>query len=117
MHFEILVEDLSGKKALDILVPKIIGDDHSLKTAYPNAKNTVLTTYINDTICGTWERLADALVSGGASALIDKGRQAVGKAKSEWAESITPHMNVNNNASPSFAYFREKMRELAGIEY
>src|ERR1017187_8474423 len=26
MHVEILVEDLSGKKALDVLVPKIIGD-------------------------------------------------------------------------------------------
>ena len=25
MHFEVLVEDLSGKKALDILIPKIIG--------------------------------------------------------------------------------------------
>ena len=29
MHFEILVEDQSGKKALDILIPKIIGDDHT----------------------------------------------------------------------------------------
>ena len=29
MHFEILVEDQSGKKALDILVPKIIGDNHT----------------------------------------------------------------------------------------
>ena len=28
MHFEILVEDQSGKKALDILVRKIIGDEH-----------------------------------------------------------------------------------------
>ena len=26
MHFEVLVEDLSGQKALDILIPKIIGD-------------------------------------------------------------------------------------------
>ena len=26
MHFEILVEDQSGKKALDVLVPKIIGE-------------------------------------------------------------------------------------------
>jgi hypothetical protein len=25
MHFEILVEDQSGKKALDILIPKLIG--------------------------------------------------------------------------------------------
>lgn len=29
MHFEILVEDQSGKKMLDILVPKIIGNEHS----------------------------------------------------------------------------------------
>ena len=31
MHLEILVEDQSGKKALDILIPKIIGDEHSFK--------------------------------------------------------------------------------------
>ena len=29
MHFEILVEDQSGKKALDILVPKLIDDEHT----------------------------------------------------------------------------------------
>lgn len=29
MHFEVLVEDQSGKKALDILIPKIISDQHS----------------------------------------------------------------------------------------
>ena len=29
MHFEILVEDASGKAALDILVPKIIGGQHT----------------------------------------------------------------------------------------
>ena len=32
MHFEILVEDQSGKKALDILIPKIIGDAHTFIT-------------------------------------------------------------------------------------
>lgn len=31
MHFEILVEDLSGKKALDILMPKIIGNQHTFR--------------------------------------------------------------------------------------
>jgi len=31
MHFEILVEDRSGKQMLDILIPKIIGDQHSFK--------------------------------------------------------------------------------------
>ena len=31
MHFEILVEDVSGKRALDILVPKILGDQHTFR--------------------------------------------------------------------------------------
>lgn len=31
MHFEILVEDQSGKRMLDILIPKIIGNQHSFK--------------------------------------------------------------------------------------
>lgn len=31
MHFEILVEDQSGEKALEILIPKIIGDQHTFQ--------------------------------------------------------------------------------------
>ena len=31
MHFEILVEDPSGKNALDILMPKILGNQHSFR--------------------------------------------------------------------------------------
>jgi len=34
MHFEILVEDQSGKKALDVLTPKIIGYGHTVKVIY-----------------------------------------------------------------------------------
>ncbi|GHC21165.1 hypothetical protein [Aidingimonas halophila] len=219
MHFEILVEDQSGKKALDILVPKIIGDDHTynvhpykgigripknlgtnnnankrilldqlprllrgygnafanypaeypaavilvcdlddkclksfrqelisilescnpqpetrfciaieegeawflgdvqaIKAAYPRAKDAVLNKYVNDSICGTWERLADAVYPGGAAALASKGWQAVGIEKSQWSEQISPHMDTSNNASPSFVYFRQKLLELAGEE-
>ncbi|MGD9972704.1 MAG: hypothetical protein AB7S77_06565 [Desulfatirhabdiaceae bacterium] len=218
MHFEILVEDLSGKKALDILVPKIVGKPHTFKVhpykgigriprkmkdtddaskrillenlpkllkgygktftgypdsysaavilicdldkrclkafrqelfeilnqchpkpetrfciaieegeawflgdvnavrrAYPDAKNNVLNEYINDTICGTWEKLADAVYPGGSSALLSKGWQTIGAEKSKWAESISACMDVMNNASPSFCYFRDKLRELAGV--
>jgi hypothetical protein len=215
MHFEILVEDQSGKKSLDILVPKIIGDGHTfnvypykgigripknltangdankrilldqlprllrgygntfanypenypaavilvcdlddkclktfrqelfnilntshpkpetrfciaieegeawflgdipaVKSAYPKAKDAVLNTYVNDSICGTWERLADAVYNGGSAALCAKGWQAVGAEKSQWAEKISPHMDVANNASPSFVYFRGRLLEL-----
>ena len=217
MHFEILVEDQSGKKALDILVPKIIGNDHTIRfhtykgigriprnmkdagnaakrillenlpkllkgygktfngypsdypavvflvcdlddkclkafrrellgilnqcnpkpetrfciaieegeawflgdlnaisVAYPRAKNNVLNAYVNDSICGTWETLADAICSGGSSILSAKGWQAVGAEKFKWAEAIPPHMDVTRNASPSFCYFRDKLKDSAG---
>lgn len=217
MHFEILVEDQSGKQALDILVPKIIGNDHTfvvhpykgvgripknlganghankrilldqlprllrgygktfanypanypaavilvcelddkclkafrqelfvllvacnpqpesrfciaieegeawflgdipaIKSAFPRAKDAVLSAYVNDSICGTWEYLADAVYNGGSTALSSKGWQVVGAEKSKWSERISPHMDVATNASPSFVYFRQKMLELAG---
>ena len=216
MHFEILVEDQSGKKALDILVPKIIGNDHTfnvhpykgigripknlgangdagkrilldqlprllrgygntfanypadysaavilvcdlddkclkafrqelfnvlngcnpqpetrfcvaieegeawflgdiaaVKAAYPRAKDALLSAYVNDSICGTWEHLADAVYNGGSTALSSKGWQAVGAEKSQWSDKISPHMNAEINASPSFNYFRQTMLKLA----
>ncbi len=219
MHFEILVEDQSGKKALDILVPKIIGNEHTfrviaykgigripknigasgdaskrillnqlpkllrgygntfanysaeypasvilvcdlddkclkafheellgilnqcnpkpetrfciaieegeawflgdisaIKTAYPKARDFFLNEYENDSICGTWEKLADAVYPGGSSKLSSKGWQSVGKEKSEWAEKITPNMNVEENESPSFNYFRSKLLALTGAD-
>ena len=219
MHFEILVEDQSGKKALDILVPKIITDEHTykvhpykgigripknlngkadasrrilldqlprllrgygnsfanypddypavvilicdldgkclktfrqelfaildtcnpkpetrfciaieegeawflgdipaIKAAYPKSKVFFLNSYENDAICGTWEHLADAVFPGGAQALSDKGWQAIGAEKSAWSERIAPHMDVANNSSPSFCYFKTTLQKLAGFE-
>ncbi len=216
MHFEILVEDLSGKKILDILVPKLIGEQHSfivhpykgvgripknlgnnmnasnrilldqlpkllngygktfanypddypvavilvcdldnknldnflqelkgvldachlkpetrfciaieegeawflgdipaIKSAYPRAKDAILNSYQNDSICGTWEKLAEAVYPGGLQVLSKQGWQMIGKEKSKWAEKITPHMNVDNNQSPSFNFFKDKIQELA----
>ncbi len=215
MHFDILVEDASGKKALDILIPKIIGDQHTfrvtgyrgigripkkltsgaiarnrllldqlpkllrgygrayagypanhpaavvlvcdlddkclktfrqqlfavlsacnprpetrfciaieegeawllgdvpaIRAAYPRLKDNVLSGYKNDSICGTWEVLADAVYTGGSSALKKQLWWSVGREKSAWSKKIAPLMDVDNNASPSFRYFREKLREL-----
>ncbi len=91
----------------------LLGDIPAVKAAYPNAKDNILRSYKNDSICGTWELLADAVFSRGASGLKNNGWQTVGREKSVWAEKITPHMNVDLNASPSFRYFREKVRDLA----
>ena len=90
----------------------LLGDVPAIKEAYPKAKDDVLNRYEKDAICGTWELLADAVFIGGSSELKNKGWQEVGKEKSAWAEKIAPQMNVDNNASPSFQYFRRKIREL-----
>ena len=216
MHFEILVEDQSGKKALEILIPKVIGDKHSfrihaykgigripedlrgitdpnkrilldrlpklirgygktfasyppddpaviivvcdldkkhldvfleelqsvleacnpkpethfciaieegeawflgdipaVKKAYPRAKNTILNAYVNDSICDTWERLADAIFPGGSNKLSAQRYPKIGIEKSKWSINITPHMDVENNKSQSFCFFRETLKELA----
>ncbi len=92
-----------------------LGDISAVKKAYPNAKDTVLNAYVNDSICGTWERLADAVYKGGSQGLSKRGWQMVGTEKSTWAENITSHMDLDNNSSPSFNYFLGKLRELAGV--
>lgn len=79
-----------------------LGDLNAIRKAYPHAKNDILNSYQNDSICGTWELLADAIYKGGHTALSKKGWQEVGKQKSVWAETISPYMNVNDNKSPSF---------------
>jgi hypothetical protein len=79
-----------------------LGDLDAVKRAYPRAKNSILINYTNDSICGTWEYLADAVYKGGSKELKKRGRSAVGSEKTIWAKEITPYMNVNNNKSPSF---------------
>lgn len=92
----------------------LLGDIGAVAAAYPNADRSVLRSYGNDTICGTWELLADAVYGGGSAALKRSGWQAVGKEKSDWAVRISRHMDVDHNASPSFRYFRDTVRALAG---
>ena len=90
----------------------LLGDIPAIKAAYPKAKDNILNNYQNDSICGTWEHLANAIFAGGAKALENKPWYVRGKEKSSWAQKIAPEMNVEQNASPSFCYFRDKIREL-----
>ena len=47
----------------------LLGDRNAVKAAYPRARDAVLEAYVQDSICGTWEVLADAVYSGGATRL------------------------------------------------
>jgi hypothetical protein len=93
----------------------LLGDPPAVKAAYPNATDTVLHGYRQDSICGTWEVLADAVHPGGSVHLRRAGYPNAGKAKCDWARQIAPRMDVNQNRSPSFQVFRDGVRGLAGI--
>ncbi len=93
----------------------LLGDRAAVKSAYPNARDSVLDSYVQDSVCGTWEVLADAVHSGGSKLLKKLGYPAAGIAKCDWARDIAPHLDVNQNQSKSFQVFRDGVRNLAGI--
>ena len=92
----------------------LLGDHAALKAAYPRARDGVLNGYRQDSICGTWEVLADAVHPGGSKRLKKAGYPAAGRAKCEWADRISRHMDVDRNRSASFRVFRDGVRSLAG---
>ena len=89
-----------------------LGDRNALLAAYPRAKTAILDGYRQDSICGTWEVLADAIMPGGSAAIKKAEWPNAGQAKHEWAAKIAPHMDISNNLSPSFVKFREGLRNL-----
>ena len=77
-----------------------LGDIPAIRSAYPKAKDAFLNAYENDSICGTWEALADAVYAGGSKTLSALGWQSVGLEKSKWADSITQHMDIETTTPP-----------------
>lgn len=85
----------------------LLGDELAIKAAYPKYRKSVLSSYIQDSICGTWEKLADVVFKGGVKGIKNQklNWRDVGKLKTEWALNIGKHMNYENNRSPSFQNF------------
>ena len=94
----------------------LLGDRPAITAAYPNARTSILNRYVQDSICGTWEILADAIHPGGSNPLKQSGYPVAGVAKCEWAGSIAPFMDIEINKSRSFKVFRDGVRNLAGIQ-
>ena len=93
----------------------LLGDRVAVEAAYRSAKKAILNSYVQDSICGTWELLADAVHPDGSHRLKGSGWRETGKAKCDWARTIAPHMDVNRNRSKSFQAFRDGVKSLAGI--
>jgi hypothetical protein len=90
----------------------LLGDRVAVEAAYPKANRKILNSYVQDSICGTWEILADAVHPGGSAALNQAGWQAVGHEKFKWAHAISPRIDTGRNASPSFTVFTGRLKKL-----
>lgn len=100
--------------AIEEIEAWLLGDREALFKAYPNAKRQIVQSYMQDSICGTWEILANAVYNGGVTRM-KKGATSyyeIGKEKCRWAETIGIHMDIRKNQSPSFNYFISKLDQL-----
>jgi len=89
-----------------------LGDRAAVQRAYPEARMRALDRYVQDSICGTWELVAEAVHPGGARAIREVGWPLPGQIKHEWAERIGPLLDPEINLSPSFGKLRDGIRRL-----
>lgn len=97
--------------AIEEMEAWLLGDAEAVKQAYPSAKLQIVQSYEQDSICGTWELLADAIYPGGLKRFRKECPTFVekGKYKNEWAQQIGQYMQIQKNKSPSFQYFIQEI--------
>lgn len=93
------------------------GDQPALLAAYPAVAKGMrrmnkLARYQQDSVCGTWEWLADITHPAGSRGT---ARPRPGDLKHEWAGKIGPLMDPDRNRSPSFGKLRDGLRKLTNI--
>ena len=102
--------------AIEEMEAWLLGDRSAIMKAFPRARMNALHPYRQDSICGTWETLADALFPGGSPALKAEGYPRIGEEKCRWASLIGRHLDVESNLSPSLRVFRKGLRKLCGVD-
>lgn len=113
MHFAILVEDQSGKKMLENLIPQIFPPNNDEHTVHIHSYKGIghiprgLTSPIGADRRILLEQLPRLLNGFG------KTFAGYGDAYTAWVSKITPLMDVAENKSPSFRYFRTCLTALA----
>jgi len=115
--FQTNAPNLEGgvRLAIEEIEAWILGDLPAVRRAYPLVKEYILTSYEQDTVCGTWEVLADAIFHGGSERLVEVGYPQIGREKCRWAENIGQYMDVDSNYSSSFCAFRDLLRRWADV--
>lgn len=102
--------------AIEEMEAWLLGDSKALFKAYPMAKRQLLQKYIQDSIIGTWEYLADIVYQGGSQSLKKNSSSyyEIGMFKCECARNIGVLLDIRKNASPSFNYLIGKLDSFCG---
>lgn len=95
--------------AIEELESWFLGDIEALRKSFSKPKLHLLKNYQQDSVCGTWELLADIVHIGGYAQLKEYGKRSrrILEEKRIWATKIAPNMNVEKNASYSFNCFKD----------
>ena len=101
--------------AIEEMEAWLLGDKNAILKAFPKVKAGVIDSYVQDSVCGTWETLADAVYPGGSLALKTLGWPRIGEQKCEWASLIGRYLDVESNRSPSFHVLRQSLLKLCGV--
>jgi DNA-binding Lrp family transcriptional regulator len=101
--------------AIEELEAWFLGDQPAILKAFPEARTEVINAYKQDSQCGTWEVLANAIEPETLKELQKQGRRSwrILDRKKKWAVKISRHMDVEGNQSPSFRAFRDGIRKIA----
>ncbi|MEI7695396.1 MAG: hypothetical protein WCI64_07105 [Chlorobium sp.] len=68
-----VVPDTMFRLAIEEVEAWYFGDREALLAAYPRVRQDVMRSYVQDSVCDTWELLADAVYPGGSSAIKKAG--------------------------------------------
>lgn len=93
--------------AIEEMEAWLLGDFKAIQNAFPAEKDRILSKHSNykqDSICGTWEFLADLVFKGGINDFRKRypTPNDIGRWKVECAKKIGQHLNIRMNNSPSF---------------
>jgi hypothetical protein len=102
--------------AIEEMEAWLLGDRNAILKEFPRAKAHVLDSYVQDSVCGTWEKLADAVFPGGSPALKAEGWPRIGQEKCKWASQVGRNLNVESNLSPSLRAFKHGVLKMSVAE-